>query len=321
MSREDKDMETTAPSTPEVATPEATATDNEPISVGTTKEAPEAKAPESVTEKEFRKWKLNVYGKEEEVDEPELIRRAQKASAADQRFQKASEAEKKAAEIEKNYQGMVKEFEQNPWKIFEVLGKNAHEAAEQLLINKLKYEQASPEQKRLWELEQENMSLKERQQLAEKQRAEQAEAASAAQYNEVKSREANTIDTGVADAIREAGFKKPTPAIVRKVAQKMLAYHSANDGELLDPKIAMQHVLVDLRDEAIEVFGGMPEAEYEQYLPKEFTEKLRKHFISQVQSSPVTPRRSSDATSPASSGKRVQSSTDSFFKSLDKKYG
>lgn len=309
-------METTASSAPEVsATSEAS--DNEPISVGTTKDAPqaEAKGVESVAEKEFKKWKLNVYGKEEEVDEPELVRRAQKASAADQRFQKASE-------IEKSYLGMVEEFKANPKKIFEVMGTDAHQWAEQLLIEKMRYDTASPEQKQLWDLQKENMTLKQRQELAEAERKAEQEAASAAQYNAVKSREAESIDNGVANAVREAGFKKPTPAIVRKVAQKMLAHHHANDGELLDPKAAMQQVLADMRDEAVEVFGGMPEEEYEKYLPKEFTEKLRKHFISQVQSSPVTPRqRSSDATSSASSGKRVTSSTDTFFKLLDKKYG
>lgn len=304
--------------TPEVSVPSAEpqASDNEPISVGTTKDAPtaESKAPESVAEKEFKKWKLNVYGKEEEVDEPELIRRAQKASAADQRFQKA-------AEIEKSYLGMVDEFKANPAKIFEVMGIDGHEWAEQLLIKKLKYETATPDQKRMWDLESENLSLKQRHELAEREQAAAKEAASAAQYNEVKSREANSIDNGVAEAIREAGFKKPTPAIVRKVAQKMLAYHSANDGELLDPKSAMQQVMADLRDEAVEVFGGMPEAEYEKYLPKEFTEKLRKHLISQVQSSPVTPRPRSDATSAPTGAKRVKSSTDQFFNLLDKKYG
>lgn len=319
-------METTAQATPEVAaTPEVEATDNEPISVGTTKESKDSGTDggtESVTEKEFRKWKLNVYGKEEEVDEPELIRRAQKASAADQRFQKAAEVEKKAKELEDGYRGMVEEFRQNPAKIFEALGTDAHEWAEKLLINKLKFETASPEQRRMWELENENMTLKQRQEHAEKQRVAEQEAASQAEYNEVASKELDLLNSSIAETIKEAGLKKPTPAIVRRLAQKMLSHHVANDGERLDPKIAMQQVLADLRDEAVEVFDGLPEAEYEKYLPKDFTEKLRKHFISQVQSSPGVPRqRSSDATSAPTNGKRVKSSTDSFFNLLDKKYG
>ncbi len=317
-------METAAPEV-QAPSPEVEAQDNEPISVGSNKNvAPEEKSsdPETVAQREERKWKLNIYGKEEEVDEPELVRRAQKASAADRQFQEAAETKKKAAEIENRYQDMVEELRQNPGKIFEVLGKDAHEWAEQILIEKLKYETASPEQKRMWDLEKENLTLKERQQLAEEQADLQKKQASEAEFNEVRSKAVNSIDSGIAQAVAQAGFSKPTPALVRRVAQKMLAYHSANDGELLDANLATKQVLDDIRQESIEVLDGLPESEYEKSLPKGFTEKLRKYLVSQVQSGPMTPKqRPSDATSSPSGKKRVNSSTDSFFKSLDEKYG
>jgi len=307
-------METPAvetPSTPEVSAPvEQAAEGHEGAPVdGSPKK-------ETVAQKEMRKWKLKVNGAEEEVDEPELIKRAQMSSAANQRFQKA-------AEIEKHYQGMVEEFKTNPWKLFDALGLDADSAAEKRLIEKLRYETATPEQKRLWDLETENMTLKEKAELADKMQAEAEKAAAEKVYNDVKSKAAETIDTGIAEAIRQAGFHKPTPALVRRVAQKMLAYHEASGGELLEASKATREVLNDLRVEALDVFDGLPETDYETVLPKSFIDKIRKFTVSQVQSQPGVPRVKDRSTEPTRSadGPKKKTSTDHFFALLDKKYG
>ncbi len=272
----------------------------------------EAKPP---TAAEIRKWKLKVNGAEEEVDEPELIKRAQLSSSANQKFQKA-------AEIEKMAQEMLRELESDPRHLFEKTKKDPYEWAEKLLIEKLKYETASPEQRRLWDLENENLSLKERAQLAEKYEAEKKAADEKSRYDSVVEQESVTFDKGIADAIRNAGIKQPTPALVRRMAEKMLVQFEHNPSSV-NAETALKAVRSELKTQNLELLEAFPDEELEN-LPKSFVEKLRKMMISKVQSQPGVgqqqQQRSNEATR-SSGAPRTKSSTDQFFARLDKKYG
>lgn len=285
-------------------------------------EGGEGDAPESLAQvakaaevAQKKKYKLKVYDKEEEVDEDEVVRRAQRASAADEKF-------KKAADTEKRFSSMVEHLKSNPWELFRALNMDPHQAAEQLLIEKLKIETMTPEQRRAWDIQQENAQLKSRIEMSEKERADEAKRVEDELRSDLTSRTVETIDQSIVGAIREAGLKKPTPSLIRRVAQKMLAYHDANDGKLLEAPRALKSVLDDLQSEWMDALDALPESEYDARLPKGFTERLRKHHLSRVDSFGLQPKQSdsSKLKTTASSGKRLKTSTDSFFEHMEKRF-
>lgn len=259
-----------------------------------------------------KKYKLKVYDKEEEVDEDEVIRRAQRASAADEKFQKASE-------LEKRYNATVENLKKNPWELFKALNMDPHAAAEQLLIEQMKFQQMSPKERRAWEIEQENEQLKSKLQMTEEERQNEKKAVEEQRFDSLKSDAVNTIDQGIVKAIQDAGLKKATPSLIRRVAQQMLSYHHTNGGVLQDPSAALKKVLNDMQGEWSEALEALPESEYDTRLPKGFVESLRKHLISRVDSPASFTKQKSDTT--AKSGKRVKSSTDDFFELMDKRFG
>lgn len=307
----------------DAAAPEVSATPDAPASDVTTDDAPEPKLealaketeekPKAPEKPQPKRYKLKVDGREEEVEEEEIIRRAQRASAADKRFQEA-------AEIQKKYQATVEKLKANPWELFQALNMDPHAAAEQLLIEKLKLETMTPAERRAYDIEQENQNLKSRLEMTEKEREEEKKAVEEQYFNELKSEAVTTIDQGIVKAIQEAGLKKPTPSLIRRVAQQMLAYHDTNGGKLLEPKTALKKVLDDLQSEWTEALDSLPEAEYETRLPKGFIENLRRHLISKVDTpASFSKQKSTDTT--ARPGKRVKSSTDEFFTMMDKRFG
>lgn len=275
---------------------------------GEVKVAGEEKPPEK------KKYKLKVYDKEEEVDEDEIVRRAQRASAADKKFQEAAQTEKRFGEL-------VEKLKANPWELWKALGHDPHEAAEQLLIEKLKIEHMSPDQRRAWELEQEVQNLKSEAQRAEEARKLEQERLEADQRNELTSKAVEEIDKGIVEAIQKAGLKKASPSIIRRVAQKMLAYHVKNDGALLEADRALKTVLDELQSEWMDALETLPESEYDTRLPKGFTENLRKHLLSRVDAKGLQPRSvSKENTTPTQSGRRLKSSTDDFFKKMEQRF-
>lgn len=291
-----------------VSAPESTpdtSSDLEPSADGGESEPEEPPAP--------KKFKIKVYDREEELEESEIIKRAQRATAADERFQKASE-------IEKRYGAMVENLKKNPWELFKALEMDPHEAAEQLLIEKLKFESMSPEQRRMLELQQRaeraEMTLKEREELEEKERERLAEE----QFHGIKLNTVQQLDQQIVEAIQEAGLKHKSPGLVKRVAQKMLAYHSANDGKLLDARTAVKMALADRQPELQEYLEGMTPEQFSE-LPTTFVNALRKYLVDGVQIPLSQKSQQSRDTTDARPGKRVKTSTDNFFDQMDKRFG
>lgn len=270
-----------------------------------------AKSPVEKKPPEKKKFKLKVYDEEAEYDEDEVVRMAQKAAAADKRFQSA-------AELEKRYTQAIEKLKQDPRFYFETTGMNAEEWAEKLLIQKLKLETMSPEQRRAYDLEQENMRLKETVAEREAREKEEKEALAKERFERVKSQQAEALDKSISDALQNAG-KKVTPRLIARVAHKMLAYHEANDGAQLDPAKAVKLALEDRGPEVNEYLEGLPPEDFDK-LPATFLKALREHFVGQV-TPPMAQRNPREAGDTAPRRRNRQAmSTDEFFKKLEQKY-
>jgi hypothetical protein len=268
-----------------------------------------------------KKWKLKVNDVEEELDEPELLRRAQVYSSADEKFKYASKMRKEAAALESRYNAAIEKLRTDPKHLWES-EVQAKEWATNLLLQDLKLEMMSPEQRRAHELEQRAAALEEELNQHKLSKEEEAKKLAEERQNELKSQATVKLDTSIAEALHKAGVKHMTPNLVRRVAQKMLAYHAANDGELLDANVAVKAALDDRVPEVNEFLEGLSPDEFEAKLPATFLDAVRKYFVSRV-NSPIAQNQRQERSfdSPSPRKKRDAMSTDDFFKKLESKFG
>lgn len=270
-------------------------------------------ATKNMTPQEKKKYRLKIYDEEKEYDEDEVIRYAQKAAAADRRFQEA-------AQIEKRYQSVIEKLKSDPWQLFKALEMNPEEAAERLLLEKLKYEQMTPEQKEALEYRKKYETAQ--QQLERIKQMQQEEQTRLVQehYNVLKSNVADRIDQEIVEAIQSAGIKHKTPALVRRIATKMLTYQQANGGEMLDARSALKAVMDETRPELQEFLETLSPDDLSNLSPT-FLDAVRKHFLGQVQT-PFARKQSGDTTTTQESRppRRVKTSTDDFFNLMERRF-
>lgn len=156
---------------------------------------------------EARKMKLKIDGKDVEMLESEVISRATKAAAADQRFDEAARMRKEAEQV-------LQFARENPTEFFKKTGMNARDWAEQFLLKEIEREQMSPEQKRAWENEEELRKYKNN----EKQQAEQK------RKDEIAALEKTHLqnyDVMFTEALQKSGLPK-TPYTVKRMAELQL---------------------------------------------------------------------------------------------------
>lgn len=232
---------------------------------------------------EFRgkKIKQKVDGQELEVDLEEIIKAYPKISAADKRFMEA-------ASIRKQVDGLLKNITeaQDYQSLVKLMGKEkAEKFAEDLLLEKINYEQMSPEQRRAFELEQENKTLKSREEEAKRARLEQERAA-------IRAQAVQSIDTEISAALKELG-KKPTPRLIARIAEQMLVSLEAGEEGLdemgnpiprkrMPARDAMTRTLSEFQAELREYIDGLSVEEARKVLPKTLLDGLRKADIDKV---------------------------------------
>lgn len=136
-----------------------TSSSSDTTAVETSSEAPQdanvdVKEPHAApTPAQLKKYKLKVDGEEfeEEIDlndETAMVTRLQLAKAAQKRMAHAKEQTQKAREI-------VKAFEEDPESMLHRLGPKGRELAEKFLLEQLKSEMMSPDEKELHDLRKE----------------------------------------------------------------------------------------------------------------------------------------------------------------------
>jgi hypothetical protein len=284
--------------------------------VATTPQASTANAPvtpaAAPTTPEAKKYKVNVYGQEREVDEATLLRNYQKGEAADERFRQASEKEKLATSF-------IEDLQKDPWAAFKKLGKNPEQEAENLLIKKLQYENMSPAEKRALEAEKRaedaeyKIKMQEAQSKAEQERI-------AKEYQEQLTLQAvQEIDQEISDALKATGVK-PTPKIIQNMAEVMIAHLEARDGKKIDAGKAYEKTTSEIFEFLGELLPQMKTEDILAKLPKSALDAIRKGLLDQVTSqSPV--RKTSSRGMQVAAAKRVtKTSTDDFFNKLESKF-
>lgn len=289
---------TTQGTTSDVTTGTSVATDG--------KEAVAQDTKESTPEKKMYKGKIN--GREVEVDEDTLVKNWQKYEAADERFRKAAEIEKKY----RKYEDLDKAFQE---KDLSVLSKyidpeTLRQFSEKQLLEWLEYQGLSDEQKELLEAKKKLKEFEDEKTEAEKRREE-------AERLQVNQQAVQLLDQEIANTFTELGVK-PTPAKIMRMAMHMEAGLSQNPPVFISGKEAYQRAIKDLRTDLSGYLESVDEKELLDFLPKRVLDAVRKRSLEDVQA-PFAHSRRQESQEPKSNGK-IRATTDDFFKTLDQKY-
>lgn len=218
------------------------------------------------------KVKVKVNGRETEVDLATLTRDYQKYSAADERFRKASELEKKYGK----YAGIEEKLSKKDlsW-LEEELGEDfLRQYSEDYLLKWMEYNQLPEEAK-------ENRKLKKELEDREKRLKDIEESRKSEELKRYEQQATQEIDESLAKVLSK--YKNPTPMLAEKIARTMLAHLDAK-GERMDTEQAYNRGLKYLQTSATEALSILPPEEAVKLIPKELQQHILRRSVDEVTS-------------------------------------
>lgn len=251
-------------------------------------------------------YKLKVGGKDMEVDEAELLKRAQMGYSADQKWQEA-------AQMRKQMDSFIGLLQKDPVKALEQLGYDVDKMAEDRIKYRIEEMQKSPEQ-----VEREKMQRE-----LEAMRAEREQERNEVQEKEkqrIQDQYAIEIENDISAALDDNSFGFPkTPYVVKRVADMMIL--AVNEGLRTNndrlKNITAKDVLPLVRDEIHreqrELYSLAPDEVFETLIGKDRLNKYRKGKIKKTASKPTS---ASDVKSTGS--KELQRAQDEANKNAKK---
>lgn len=237
-------------------------------------EQPAQSAQEKKIQEEIRKYKLKIDGEEEEVDEKELIARAQKYKSATKRFEEASTIKKQA-------QQLVELLKSDPLSVLRdpSIGVDVDSFVQKYVEDQIREMELSPEDKKVQELEKELKGIKEQYEKEKSEREQQElQAKEEAYFNQLQDEMVGAIEKS----------KLPyAPYVAKRVADIMLTALDMNK-EITAAK-AVQILESSLMSEDRDRFGKMSEDQIEEYLGEELLSRMQKHRLSKVKKQSESP--------------------------------
>jgi hypothetical protein len=212
-----------------------------------------------------RKHKLKVDGAEEEVDEDEVLRRAQKYSAADKKFQEA-------AKVRKQAESFIRALKENPKAVLSNpnLGINLREFAEKVLWEELQEELVPPEEKERRaekaELERYREEKRQREEAARQQEQEQLKE----KYRQDWSKKFN-------EALEQGGLPRTDWTVKQMAAYMKQAL--ANGHKHIQPADVVELVKSDWVQAQKEMFQHFDAEKLIEVLGADAAEKIRQHDL------------------------------------------
>ena len=238
----------------------------------------EKKAAEVAAKKAY---KLKVGGKDLEVDESELLKRAQMGYSADQKWQEA-------AQMRKQMDAFIHLLQTDPARALAQMGHDVDKLAEDRIRARIEEMQKSPEQLEREKAQRELAELK-----AERER-ERIEAQER-EKSRLQEQFAIEIENDISSALdnNEYGFPK-TPYVVKRIADTMIMFLQEGiktNNERLK-KVTAKDVLPIVRDELLaeqrEMYSMTPDEIFEQLIGKDRLNKYRKNKIKKTAPKPTS---------------------------------
>ncbi len=266
------------------------------------------------------KVKAKIYDKEEEVSIEDLVKTYQTERAAQKKFERAAEIERKAKEVERQHADLKKKLKDNFWDVAKENGYDPDEIAEQRLLKKLEFEMMNDDQKKAFKLQKDLEEREAKIKFYEQEENTRKEQLAKQQTEALKLQHIQEIDDTLAKVLKERNLK-PSPAILESVAQYMLAHLNSEKGNKdITALEALEYVLGQSEKEFLARIEATPTEELIKKLPKATLDAIRKHFVNQVTSGQVKPQKA-DSTPRNGAKKQYKGSTDSFFDKLEQKFG
>lgn len=224
-------------------------------------------------------YKLKVGGKDVEVDESELLKRAQMGYSADEKWQEASK-------LRKQVEGFIQLMQRDPTKALEQMGYDVDKMAEDRIRAKIEEMQKSPEQLEREKMQRELQAMKDER---ERERTEAQER----EKKQLQDQYAIEVENDISAALdnNEFGFPK-TPYVVKRIADTMmLAIQEGirtNNARL--KSVSAKDVLPIVRDEILselrETYSVAPDEVFEQLIGKDRLNKYRRGKIKKTVTKP-----------------------------------
>jgi hypothetical protein len=240
-------------------------------------EKPQESAPspketkEEVKKEAERRHKLKVNGQEREYTEAEVLRRAQLAEAADEKF-------KTAAEKEKHFAQFFEALRANPLAVLThpELGINFREVAENFLGEHVRKEMMDPVERELEELrefkrQQEESRTKAEEEGKKKQMTEK--------QRQLHQQATEYYDRKISDVLQASNLPK-TPNTIKRVAEVL--QNAVNNGYELDVETAVDLVNEDYRGDIGSLTKGLDGEALIGVLGEEVVKKIRSFDIARM---------------------------------------
>lgn len=240
-----------------------------------------AKTKKAVEAAAKKAYKLKVGGKDVEVDESELLKRAQMGYSADQKWQEA-------AQMRKQMDAFINLLQTDPAKALAQMGHDVDKLAEDRIKARIEEMQKSPEQ---LEREKAQRELQELKAEREKEKADAQER----EKQRVQEQFAIEIENDISAALdnNEYGFPK-TPYVVKRIADTMIMFLSegirTNNEKLkkVTAKDVLPLVKDELQAEQREMYALSPDEVFEQLVGKERLNKYRRNKIKKTATKPTS---------------------------------
>lgn len=210
-------------------------------------------------------YKLKVGGKDVEVDESELLKRAQMGYSADEKWQEA-------AKMRKQLENFVGLLQNDPSAALEKMGINVDELAERRIQQRIEEMKKSPEQLEREKIEKELKSLKEeREREKEEHRSREIKALQDKYAVELESEINTALDSN------ELGLPK-SPYIIKRMADVMI-YAMKNKIPDFTAKKALEVVQGEVLEELNNMYQATPDEVFEKLVGKDRLNKYRRSKI------------------------------------------
>lgn len=257
-----------------------------------------------------RKHKLNVKGREIEVDEKELMKRAQMGYAADEKWQEA-------ARMRKQIEGMVQLLQKDPTAFLEKAGFNVDELMEKRIEQKLENMKKTPEQLELERLRREHETI-----LSERERERQE--AHEQNMKRMQSEFAVQVESEIMQALDNPEFGLPkSPYFVKRIADVLIYDIKKNKKQTISAAKAAEIVRDEVKSEWQEVYQLSPDEVFEQMVGKDRLNKYRRSKVKKPAAAPsladVKPTGQSEIRQTTEERPKEKLRSRDFFKKLGSK--
>lgn len=276
----------------------------------TIKDPKASKTEKKEAQKQLRKIKYQVDGQEYEEefdpnDDEYMKEQLQFAKVARKRMNEKAILEKELIQF-------INDVKKNPRKALSdpAIGLDLKELAAQIIEEEIENSKKSPEQLKSEQLENELKELKDQRDREKNEREEQDRI-------RLTEQEFERLDMQMTQALDKHNFPK-TSAVIKRMADYLLIGLEA--GKDVTPEDIIPLIREELKNDYKEILNSMPDDDaLEEYIGKEFVDRVRKKNIAKAKKSASNPAVKAGAK-PASTGQKPEASKEPDKKTTFRQY-